>query len=136
MHDPRKYSAILQQVKVHRHVHETHLPPAAYYIAGSSWDIQAVSCLYAKPVTVIQAIFRTPFQCINNAVMLPRQRIFIAGPSRRRQKQIDPLTVSQSMKVIDETEYTDALRRILKSKCRGLKAVARYKHAGERRCMC
>lgn len=27
------------------------------------------------------------------------------------------------MKVIDETEYTDALRRILKSKCRGLKAV-------------
>lgn len=40
-----------------------------------------------------------------------------------RQKQIDPLTVSQSMKVIDETEYTDALRRILKSKCRGLKAV-------------
>ena len=40
-----------------------------------------------------------------------------------RQKQIDPLTVSQSMKVIDETEYTEALRRILKSKCRGLKAV-------------
>lgn len=41
-----------------------------------------------------------------------------------RQKQIDPLTVSQSMKVIDETEYTDSLRQILKSKHRGLKTVS------------
>ncbi len=40
-----------------------------------------------------------------------------------RQKQIDPLTVSQSMKVIDEEEYIEALRRILKSKYRGLKAI-------------
>ena len=41
-----------------------------------------------------------------------------------RQKQIDPLTVSQSMKVIDENEYADALRRILKSKYRGLKVMS------------
>ena len=40
-----------------------------------------------------------------------------------RQKQIDPLTVSQSMKVIDETEYVETLLRILKSKYRGLKSV-------------
>ncbi len=41
-----------------------------------------------------------------------------------RPKQIDPLTVSQSLKIIDETEYADALQRILKSKCRGLKSVS------------
>ncbi len=40
-----------------------------------------------------------------------------------RQKQIDPLTVSQSMRVIDEAEYLEKLRGILKTKSRGLKAL-------------
>lgn len=40
-----------------------------------------------------------------------------------RQKQIDPLTVSQAVQSIDEVEYVNALRGILKSKVKGLKAL-------------
>lgn len=40
-----------------------------------------------------------------------------------RQKQIDPLTISQSIGTIDETEYCDLLQHLLKGKSKGLKAV-------------
>ena len=40
-----------------------------------------------------------------------------------RQKQIDPLTVSQSIRTIDEEEYYNSLEHLLKGKSRGLKAV-------------
>ncbi len=40
-----------------------------------------------------------------------------------RQKLIDPLTISQSMAVIDEEEYIESLRKILRGKSRGLKAI-------------
>ena len=40
-----------------------------------------------------------------------------------RQKQIDSLTVSQAIQAIDDEEYIDSLRNILKSKVKGLKAL-------------
>ncbi len=40
-----------------------------------------------------------------------------------RQKQIDPLTVSQSIRTIDEDEYYKSLQHLLKGKSRGLKAL-------------
>ncbi len=40
-----------------------------------------------------------------------------------RQKQIDTLTVSQAVQEIDEEEYIESLRKILKSKLKGLKSL-------------
>lgn len=40
-----------------------------------------------------------------------------------RQKQIDSLTISQAVQAIDEEEYFDSLRKILKSKVKGFKAL-------------
>lgn len=46
-----------------------------------------------------------------------------------RHKQIDALTISQAVQAIDEEEYLASLRKILKGKALGLKALPAHKQS-------